>query len=62
MFVRTEYNISEDSGFINLCVDSGVTEGFQVALTATLSAESDTACKLSTTLIVFMLYLFSHQL
>ena len=58
----TEYNISEDSGSITLCVDSGVTEGFEVALTATLSAESDTACELSTRLIIIMLYLFSHQL
>lgn len=53
------YSFSEDSGAITLCVDSGVTEGFEVALTATLSAESDTACEFSTNLVIIMLYLLS---
>lgn len=40
-----KYNISEDRGSVSICVDSGVTEGFEVALTAVLSAADGTACE-----------------
>ena len=44
-FVMNEYNVSEDAGAVSICIDSGVTEGFQTDLTVTLIANDGTACK-----------------
>ena len=40
-----EYNVSEDAETVSVCIDSGVTEGFQTDLTVSLSAIDGTACK-----------------
>ena len=48
------YNMNEDAGAVSVCVDSGVTEGFQTDLTVSLSATDGTACE-----YIFML---QHQL
>ena len=44
-FERIEYSVSEDAGAVSICVDSGVTEGFQTDMTVTLSVHDGTACK-----------------
>ena len=40
------YDVNEDAGAVSVCVDSGVTEGFQTDLTVSLSATDGTACEL----------------
>ena len=40
-----EYNINETAGAVSICIDSGVTEGFQTDLTVSLTANDGTACK-----------------
>ena len=37
--------MNEGTGAVDICIDSGVTEGFQTDLTVSLSATSGTACK-----------------
>ena len=32
------YNVGEETGSVSICVDSGVTEGFQAELAVTFSA------------------------
>ena len=44
-FVMTEYSVAEDAGSVSVCVDSGVTGGFQADLTVSLSATDGTACE-----------------
>ena len=44
-FVLDEYIVNEDAGAVSVCVDSGVTEGFQADLTVSLSAADGTACE-----------------
>ena len=44
-FIMNEYNVSEDAGAVSICIDSGVTEGFQTNLTVSLTANDGTACK-----------------
>ena len=43
-FVMDRYSVHEDTGEVSVCVDSGMTEGFQTDLTVTLSAMDGTAC------------------
>ena len=45
-FVTDEYRIGEESGSVSVCVESGVTGGFQTALTVGLAAQDGTASKL----------------
>ena len=40
-----EYNVSEDAETVSVCIDSGVTEGFQTDLTVTIFASDGAACK-----------------
>ena len=44
-FVLDEYSVNEDAGAVSVCVDSGVTEGFQADLTVSLSATGGRACE-----------------
>ena len=44
-FVLDGYIINEDAGAVSMCVDSGVTEGFEADLTVSLSAADGTACE-----------------
>ena len=44
-FVMNEYNVSEDAGAVSICIDSGVTGGFQTDLTVTLIANDGAASK-----------------
>ena len=44
-FVMDGYNVNEGTGAVDICIDSGVTEGFQTDLTVSLSATSGTACE-----------------
>ena len=48
------YNMNEDAGAVSVCVDSGVTEGFQTDLTVSLSATDGTACE--------YIFILQHQL
>ena len=48
------YNVTEDAGAVSVCVDSGVTEGFQTDLTVSLSATDGTACE--------YIFILQHQL
>jgi hypothetical protein len=43
VFVMDEYAVNENEGAVSVCVDSGVTEGFQTDLTVSLSATDGTA-------------------
>ena len=42
-FVTDEYRIGEDSGSVSVCVESGVSGGFETALTVGLAAQDGTA-------------------
>ena len=44
MFVQHEYPVEEKAGSVTVCVDSGVTGGFEMALTVSLTAQDGTAC------------------
>ena len=44
-FVMDSYEVNEDAGSAGVCVDSGVTEGFEADLTVSLSAIDGTACE-----------------
>ena len=44
-FEQSAYEIDEDGGSVMVCVDSGVTGGFQTALTVSLSASDGKASK-----------------
>ena len=44
-FVMNGYDVIEDAGAVDICIDSGVTEGFQTDLTVSLSATDGTACE-----------------
>ena len=37
--------MSEENGTVSVCVNSGVTGGFETALTVSLTAEDGTACE-----------------
>ena len=37
-FVLNAYDVGEENGSVSICVDSGVTEGFQAELAVTFSA------------------------
>ena len=39
------YTVGEENGTVSVCVESGVTGGFETALTVSLTAENGTACK-----------------
>ena len=41
------YNVNEGDGAVSVCVDSGVTEGFEADLTVSLSATDGIACETS---------------
>ena len=43
VFIVNEYSIGEESGSASVCVDSGVTGGFETALSVFLSAEDGKA-------------------
>ena len=45
-----DYTIREDSGSLSVCVESGVTGGFETALTVSLTAQDGTACELESLL------------
>ena len=45
-FQRFSYTVSEENGTVSVCVDSGVTGGFETALIVSLTAEDGTTCKL----------------
>ena len=47
-FVMNENNINETAGAVSICIDSGVTEGFQTDLIVSLTANDGTACKNNT--------------
>ena len=47
-----EYTVNENEGAVSVCVDSGVTEGFEADLTVSLNATDGTACE----------YEYMHQL
>ena len=40
------YSVNEDAGAVKVCIDSGVTGGFQANLTVTLNTTDGTACEL----------------
>ena len=44
-----DYGIGEDSGSVSVCVESGVSGGFETALTVGLTAQDGTASELLTT-------------
>ena len=54
-----EYTVIENEGAVSVCVDSGVTEGFEANLTVSLSATDGTACE-TFLLHFYCLYFFSH--
>ena len=37
--------VNENEGAVDICVDSGVTEGFQANLTVSINATDGTACE-----------------
>lgn len=45
-FVMDEQSVGEEAGSVSVCIDSGVTEGFQTDLTVTLEAADIKACEL----------------
>ena len=45
-FVEELYTINEDDGGVEVCVDSGVSEGFQTSLSVFIAASSGTASEL----------------
>ena len=45
-FQRFSYTVSEENGTVSVYVESGVTGGFETALTVSLTAEDGTACEL----------------
>ena len=45
-FVMDSYEVNEDAGSVGVCVDSGVTEGFEADLIVSLSATNGTACEI----------------
>ena len=49
-FVMNEYNVNETAGAVSICIDSGVTGGFQTDLIVTLIANDGTASKNNLTL------------
>ena len=42
-FVEARYSVNEDSGEVEVCVDSGVSEGFQADLVISITASSGSA-------------------
>ena len=44
-FVVDEQSIGEEAGSVSVCIDSGVTQGFQTDLTVELAAADGKACK-----------------
>ena len=44
-FLRDEQVVTEESGSVSVCVESGVTDGFETALTVGLTVQDGTACK-----------------
>ena len=49
VFVSEDYRIGEESGSVSICVESGVSGGFETALTVGLAAQNGTASELLTT-------------
>ena len=45
-FAIESYEVNEESGSVSICVESGVTQGFQAVLTVTLSAIDGKASEL----------------
>ena len=45
-FLEGEYTVEEGSDTVSVCVDSGITGGFERALTIGLTAQDGTACRL----------------
>ena len=49
-----EYVVTEESGSVSVCVESGVMCGFETELTVSLTAQDGTACEIhSVTLYVY---------
>ena len=44
-FDEDHYSVGEETGAVNVCIDSGVTQGFQADLTVYLSVFDGTASK-----------------
>ena len=42
-FVEARYSVDEDSGEVEVCVDSGVSEGFQTELAISITGSSGNA-------------------
>ena len=63
-FDESSYEVDEDAGFVSICVDSGVTNGFETTLTVTLSASDGKASefKLSSSSLsdMYIHWLFRH--
>ena len=57
-----EYAVIENEGAVGVCVDSGVTEGFEADLTVSLSATDGTACEYEYMHQLHCTYLLSLQL
>ena len=53
-----EYNVSEDAGAVSVCIDSGVTEGFQRDLIVSLIANDGMACKNVTSKPALQIHIF----
>ena len=47
-----DYTIREDSGSVSVCVESGVTGGFETTLTVSLTAQDGTASKIAQVLLL----------
>ena len=45
-FVVDEYFVTEESGSVSVCVESGVMCGFETELTVSLTAQDGTACEI----------------
>ena len=43
--MRDEQVVTEESGSVSVCVESGVTDGFETALIVSLTVQDGTACK-----------------
>ena len=61
MFVQHEYPVEEKAGSVTVCVDSGVTGGFETALTVSLTAQDGTACELNY-VCIYQVILFDSSL